>query len=170
MTLTQENKRKEVLVVAHHDFAKALSAHALFKVNNRAMSEDLVQDTFLKTWRYLARGGKIETMKAFLYHVLNRLIIDQYRKHKATSLDSLMEGGFDRGSDDFERLFAILDGKRALLLIERLPATYQKVMRMRYVQDFSLEEMSLSTGQTRNAMAVQVHRGLSKLKMLYSGM
>ena len=40
-------------------------------------------------------------------------------------------------------------------------------MRMKYNQDLSLTEMSLITGQTKNAMAVQLHRGLEKLKVLY---
>jgi DNA-directed RNA polymerase specialized sigma24 family protein len=48
-----------------------------------------------------------------------------------------------------------------------LPKKYQKVVHMRYVQDLTLEEMSLITGQSKNAMAVQVHRGLEKLKLLY---
>ena len=62
----------------------------------------------------------------------------------------------------------ILDGKKALILIARLPEKYQKVMRMKYVQDLSLEEMSLVTGQTKNTIAVQTYRGLEKLKVLYN--
>ena len=40
-------------------------------------------------------------------------------------------------------------------------------MRMRYVQDLSLKEIALLTGQTANTIAVQLHRGLAKLKLLY---
>jgi len=40
-------------------------------------------------------------------------------------------------------------------------------MRMRYMEILSLKEMSVITGQTTNAMAVQVHRGLERLKLLY---
>lgn len=107
-------------------------------------------------------------MKAFLYHILNNLIIDEYRKHKTTSLDVLIEKGFEPVSNDSERIFNMLDGKAALLLIQRLPVAYQKVMRMRFVQDLSLQEMSLITGQTKNTIAVQVHRGLAKLRILYN--
>ncbi len=167
MTSKQEAQRQKVLTKAHHDFEKALNLHAFFKVHNHALGEDLVQDTFIKTWAYLVKGGKIDLMKAFLYHVLNNLIVDEYRKHKTVSLDVLLEKGFEPSSDDSGRLLDILDGKNALFLIQRLPKTYQKVMRMRYVQDLSLEEMSLVTGQSKNAIAVQLHRGLEKLKVLY---
>ena len=121
----------------------------------------------MKTWMYLVKGGKIDLMKAFLYRVLNNLIVDEYRKHKTISLDVLLEKGFEPSVASSKRLFDILDGKAALLLIQRLPPTYQKVMRMRYVQDLSLKEMALVTGQSKNAIAVQLHRGLEKLKLLY---
>lgn len=106
-------------------------------------------------------------MKAFLYHVLNHLIVDEYRKRKTLSLDALLEKGFEPSADPSEGRVNALDGKTALLLIQRLPETYQKVMRMRYVQDLSLKEMSLVTGQSKNSLAVQAHRGLQKLRVLY---
>lgn len=165
---TQENKQKATLSAAHHDYYKKLSTHAYFKVHDRATSEDLVQDTFLKTWSYLVRGGKIEVMKSFLYHILNNLIVDEYRKHSTSSLDVLLEKGYEPSTDYSDRLVDALDGKAALVLILRLPEKYQKVMRMRYTQNLSLAEMALITGQSKNSMAVQLHRGLIKLKQLYA--
>ncbi len=161
-------KNKALLTTAHDDFNKGLNARAFFKVGNHQTGQDLVQDTFVKTWTYLAKGGKIDIMKAFLYHVLNNLIIDQYRKHKTLSLDTMMEKGFEPKIQETSKIFNVLDGKAALLLIQRIPEKYRKVMRMRYVQDLSLKEISLITGQTKNAIAVQLHRGLEKLKLLYN--
>ncbi len=168
MTKKQDAERHLTLTSAHNDFSKALNAHAFFKVHDHKIGEDLVQDTFVKTWTYLVKGGKIEVMKAFLYHVLNNLIIDQYRKHKTSSLDSLLENGFEPSINNSENMINILDGKAAILLIQRLPVSYHKIMKMKYVQDLSLKEMSLITGRSKNTIAVQVHRGLEKLKLLYT--
>lgn len=167
MTSKQEEKQKTILTLAHEDYGKKLNSYAFFRVSNQAISEDLVQDTFRKTWSYLVKGGQIEVMKSFLYHVLKGLIIDEYRKRKTSSLDDLMEKGFEPGQDNSEQLINFLDGKRAMLLIARLPEKYQKVMRMRFVQELSLKEMALITGQLKETLAVQVHRGLEKLKILY---
>ncbi len=167
-SVRQEKRRRDVaLTAAHREYEKGLNAHAFFKMQDREAGEDLVQETFMKTWKYLVKGGKIEIMKAFLYHVLNHLIVDEYRKHKTMSLDALLEKGYEPGKDYSECLFNMLDGKAAMVLISRLPERYQKVMRMRYVQDLSLAEMSLITGQSKNTIAVQLHRGLEKLKLLY---
>lgn len=168
MTQKQKIALQAVFALAHHDHEKKLNLHAFFKVGDHALGQDLVQDTFMKTWVYLVKVGKIEMMKAFLYRVLNNLIVDEYRKHKPTSLDVLLEKGFEPSVDTSELLLDALDGKGALLLIARLPLMYQKPMRMRYVQDLSLKEMSLVTGQSKNTIAVQLHRGLEKLKVLYN--
>lgn len=158
---------QDVLTAAHKAYGKRMNSYAFFKIQNHVLGEDLVQDTFIKTWSYLVRGGEIDTMKAFLYHVLNHLIVDEYRKRKTTSLDSLIEKGFEPSDADSGRAFNILGGKAAVLLIQRLPEKYRNVMRMRFVQDLSLKEMSILTGKTRNSIAVQVHRGIAKLRLLY---
>jgi len=166
--MKQMLKKERILTIAHNTFEKGLNLHAFFKVHDHEVSEDLVQDTFMKTWIYLVKGGKVEIMKAFLYHILNNLIIDEYRKHKAISLDVLLEKGFEEpNTGRVSRLFNVLDGKTAALLIFKLPPKYQKIIRMKYIQDLSLEEMSLITGQSKKTLAVQLHRGLEKLKLLY---
>jgi len=166
-TQKQTQDQTVAMTTAHNSYAVLMNKYAFFKIRDHAIGEDMVQDTFMKTWTYLIKGGKIDIMKAFLYHILNNLIIDQYRKKKTTSLDTLVEKGFDPGVDDSARILNVFDGKAALLLIARLPEKYKQVMRMKYVQLLSIKEISLLTGQSKNTVAVQTHRGLAKLRLLY---
>jgi len=160
---------KTTLTNAHTDFERGLSSYASFKVNNSSLSEDLVQDTFLKTWSYLVKGGEILKMKAFLYHILNGLIIDEYRKRKVASLDVLMATGYEPNESEsqIDKYTDAFDEHSAIQLISQLPLPYQKVMRMRYVQELTLDEMAKLSGKSKNSVAVQAHRGLEKLKTLY---
>ncbi len=167
MTQTQLKQLNTEFTKVYGLYQKDLYSHAYYKVSNREVSKDLVQDTFMKTWDYLMKGGKVNTMKAFLYHILNNLIVDQYRKHKTSSLDVLVEKGFDPLVGDTDSDIDIFDGRKALLLIDQLPEKYYAVMHMRYTKDLSLEEMSCITKQPKNTIAVQVHRGLEKLKSMY---
>jgi RNA polymerase sigma-70 factor (ECF subfamily) len=137
-------------------------------VNDRELSEDLVQDVFVKMWLYLCRRGEIVSIRGFLYHVLNNLIVDRYRKHKTWSLDQLLDQGYEPRVDESQRLFDMFDGKLVFRLIDQLPNTYQEVLRLKYARDLSYGEISRLTGQQRNTIAVQVHRGLVKLKELYN--
>jgi RNA polymerase sigma-70 factor (ECF subfamily) len=158
-----------VLTKAHKEYAGELKKRAFFKLSDRMLVQDIVQDTFLKTWKYLRKGGRIETMRAFLYRVLNDLIVDEYRKRKAVSLDMLIEKGFEPRSDDVSRLIDQIDGKIVLFLIGRLPAKYQKIMLMRYIEDLSLNEISQKNGQTKNTNAVQIHRAIEMVRSLSEG-
>ena len=58
MTEKQETSLRTVLTAAHLDYEKKLNIHAFFKLNDHALGEDIVQDTFVKTWMYLVRGGR----------------------------------------------------------------------------------------------------------------
>ncbi len=160
-------KLQTMLTDAHTEFEHGLLKHARFRVSDTGVCDDLVQDTFLKTWVYLVRAGKINLMKPFLYHVLNCLIIDEYRKKKSVSLDLLLENGFELQEDELERTVNQIDGEAAVALIETLPVAYQKIMSLRYVDDFSLSEIAVETGLTKNLVAVKTHRGMEKLRLLY---
>ncbi|OHA20920.1 MAG: hypothetical protein A2849_01910 [Candidatus Taylorbacteria bacterium RIFCSPHIGHO2_01_FULL_51_15] len=158
----------------HKEFIKAYEAHidalfqyCLFKVSDRELAKDLVQETFMKTWIYMGNAKKIESMKAFLFRTLSNLIIDEYRKRKTISLDVLMEEGFNPANDVSERLLDALDGARAVKLLQLLPDEYSDVIFMRYMQEFSLDEIAVITGESKNILSVRIHRGVKKLKELY---
>lgn len=168
LTAAEKLNLQLVMTAAHADFEKGLKRHAQFRVSDSVLCDDLVQDTFMKTWMYLVKAGKIELMKPFLYHILNCLIIDEYRKKKSTSLDVLLDKGFEPRNDDFDRTVNLLDGAAAITLIVKLPPAYQKIMTLRYVEDLSLAEIATATGQTKNAIAVKTHRGMEKLRELYA--
>lgn len=164
------NTIRNDMTVAHGNYEQGLSKRALFKTSDVEVSNDLVQTTFLKTLLYLQKGGKVDLMRSFLNHILNDLIVDEYRarKNKSVSLDVLLENGFEPGTSEFERYIDIFDGKGVTLLIPQLPEKYEVVVRLRYLKGLSLKEIALLTGQSENTIAVQSHRGLEKLKKLYS--
>lgn len=168
--LTAENRNmiRSEMSVAHDDFNSTLLRRAIYKTSDSEMSQDLVQTTFLKTIVYLQKGGKIDLMHSFLKHVLNDLIVDEYRKKKVVSLDILLESGFEPSFSDLEKNISAIDGRAIiLLLLPQLPKKYELVIRLRYLKGLSLEEISQITGQSKNTVAVQIHRGMAKLRSLH---
>ncbi len=164
---TYEGDCRSLLTEAHCNHEKALYQYSYFKLHNRALSKDLVQEAYMKTWSYLAKGGKIVAMKAFLYHVLNNLIVDEYRKKKNISLDLLAEKGFEPASKGTNAILDVIDGKSAFHLVGKLEDKYQQAIRMRFMQDMSITEMAEQTGKSKNMIAVHIHRGLEKLRVLH---
>ena len=163
---SKETVQELVLIQAHTDHEKGLHIYAFLKIHNHATEEDLVQETFMKTWVYLAKGGIIDSMKPFLYHILNNLIIDEYRKKKTVSLDRLLDKGFAPHSDTHAQECDTIDLASLLEQIKLLPEGYKHVLHMHYIEHRSLAEMMTITGHSKNALSVQLFRGLDKLKNL----
>ncbi len=167
ITSTPKVQQRIILTHAYTDYSKGLYRYAVSKTSNEALADDLVQNTFVKTWSYLERGEEIARMESFLYHVLKALIIDEYRRRKSASLDTLLEKGFEPSLDDMDRQIDMVDGAKVMALITELPPLYQEVMWLRYMKELSLKEIADITGQSKNAIAVQTYRGLEKLKALH---
>ena len=165
-TLERTARSEDVLAQAYKDFGKSLHNRSCFKVSDRALADDLVQTTFLKAWEFLVQSGKIDSMKAFLFHVLNNLIVDEYRKKKSSSLDLMVENGFQVAIDDSQTLVNEMDGRTATMLIPLLPEKYRNVVSMRYIDDMQLKEIANLTQQSENTAVVQIRRGIHKLAIL----
>lgn len=145
----------------------ALFRFSLSKVSDRELARDLVQETFARVWEYIAGGGEVQNMRAFLYKTLNNLIIDHYRRKKAVSLDVLQEDGFEIPVDMQTSMHESADGRRAMEKLRLLPETYRDVLIMRFVNGLELSEIAEICGETENAISVRIHRGLKKMKEMY---
>lgn len=167
MTNTALGHNKYLFEKAYSQYEKELRAYSLSKTNNKALAQDLVQETFLKAWSYIADGKEIETMKAFLYRILNCLIVNEYRKRKSVSLDEMHEQNFDpTDPEEIEHNIDEIDGHLLIPIIQKLPEKYQKVLLGRYHYNLSLDEISMMTKQTKNTVTVQLKRAVEKLKEL----
>ena len=146
----------------------ALFRYCFFKISDREIAKDLVQETFMKTWNYLTKGEKIGNLRAFFYRTLSNLIIDEYRKKKAVSLDNLQEKtGFDQGFDEEEILEDKIDAEKALLLLHQIGEDYKDIIVMRYVQELSIKEIAEIINESENTVSVKIHRGLKKVKEIF---
>ncbi len=127
----------------------------------------MTQETFIKTWQYLAKGESVDNIRAFLYRVATNLIIDNSRKKPVESLDQLREDtGFDPSVDDHQHLENYIDGTIAVDTLRQLESTYRDAIVMRYIDDLSPKEIAQVIGESENVVSVRIHRGLKKLKEL----
>lgn len=142
----------------------AIFRYCLLRVSDRELAKDIAQDTFMKVWQYAAKGEKIANLRAFLFTTARNLIIDYYRRKRATSLDNMMEQGFDVGVDATQSLADKFDGEKALALLGSIPEKYRDAIYLQYVEGLSVKEIAEVTLETENNISVRIHRGLQKLR------
>ncbi len=145
----------------------AIFRYCYFQTSNREIALDLTQDTFMRAWEYLQTGKTVGNMRAFLYRIATNLIIDYRRKRKATSLDTMIESGYDTSTTGRKEVESIIEGQEILKLVDQIDEKYRDVIIMRYIDDMSIKEIALAMGELENTISVRIHRGLEKLKKLY---
>jgi RNA polymerase sigma-70 factor (ECF subfamily) len=172
-TAKESGSHEERFLRAFEEYNDALFRHAFIRVSDRDRAIDIVHDTYAKVWTYIRSGHEVDAYRPFLYKVLNNLIIDEYRKHKESSLDLLLEEeGKDEGSFDelsqssVEEMINLIDGKQAFALIEQLPDIYREVLVFRYVDGLGPKEISDLVEQSENVVSVRLFRALKELKQL----
>lgn len=161
-------KSDEQFIESYNKFADAIFRHCYFRVSDRDLANDLVQETFIRTWNYIAKGNDIKNIRAFLYRVATNLIISEYRKRKPVSLDAMKEKGFDVRLDNREDMQVSVEVKEILQVLDKMRSKYREVITMRYIDELFPREIAEILNTTENVVSVRIHRGLKELKKILS--
>lgn len=166
--MRQEEALEKRFLEAYEAHMDAVFRHCSFRVFNRERAKEIAQEAFCRTWETLSRGEEIENIRAFTYRVANNLIIDESRKKKMTSLDVLMEEGFDPKDTRVPDAALSLDGKRVREVAAQLDPVYRDAVLLRYHDNLTPKEIAEITGETPNVISVRIHRGVNMLRVLLS--
>jgi RNA polymerase sigma factor (sigma-70 family) len=142
----------------------AIFRYCYFKTSDREKALDLTQDTFTKTWEYLASGKKIDNIKAFLYRVATNAITDGYRKKRSDSLDEMQEEGYDKSTDEHEKTLVSIESEEVMKYLEELDEPYKEILTLRFIHDLSIDEIIQITGESGNTISVRIHRAIDKMR------
>ncbi|PIR55258.1 hypothetical protein COU74_02550 [Candidatus Peregrinibacteria bacterium CG10_big_fil_rev_8_21_14_0_10_36_19] len=160
----QDKSIQEEFLEAYDKYADAVFRHIFFRLYDRELAKDIMQETFEKTWEYISKGNGVENMKAFLFRVAKNLLVSNVRKHKEQSLDVLMDGGFTPVGVNAEDWKISIDCNILLNYVDKLPKEYSEIIKLRYLDELSPGEISKIIKKSENAVSVRINRALQKLK------
>jgi len=169
--ISGDEKALEILINKHN---QRITSFIYSKVLDRAITEDIFQDTFIKVIKTLKRGAYNEEGKflPWVMRIAHNLIIDHFRRNKRMPKF--------QGSEDFN-IFSVLgddklDAERQLikdqiendlgLLIEELPDDQKEVLIMRMYRDMSFKEISENTGVSINTALGRMRYALINLRKI----
>lgn len=137
----------------------------LGKVSSRDEAKDIAQETFVRVWERLARGGQpIENLRAFLFTVARNLIKDHYKRKKAVLAGDLPEGAFEQiGTDEVAHDRS--EARMALEAIAALPPPYRESLHLHLVEGYPVGEIADLLGERPNTISVRIKRGLAKVRV-----
>ena len=161
----------EVLIKRHQ---QRLFSFIYSKVQDKDITEDIFQDTFIKVIRTLKRGNYNEEGKflPWVMRIAHNLVIDYFRKNNRMPKFS--------NTDEFDIFSVLGDGslnaeKRIIQeqiyndvreLVKELPEEQKEVLVMRMYKDMSFKEISENTGVSINTALGRMRYALINMRKL----
>lgn len=164
-----ENLRKqfEATALQHMD---AIYSAALRMSSNRAEAEDLVQDTYLRAYRFFDRFQPGTSIKAWLFKILRNTFINNFKKRanmpELVNFDQLRLSDSEPASPDNpeeEVIYRFVDNeiKNA---IEALPDEFRLVIELSDLEGFSYKETAEKVDRPIGTVMSRIHRGRRMLR------
>lgn len=140
------------------DFSDAIFRFILKTCRNKALAEDIVQESFLVLWENIEEINYAKA-KAFLFTTSYRKMIDIFRREKKNAdIENINPGNY-LANQHFPDLQQILD-----LALSKLPAIQKTVILLRDYEDYSYKEIAEITDLSESQVKVYIFRARSTMK------
>lgn len=164
----EREKRKEFEEVAL-PYINSLYHMALKMTKNTQDAEDLVQETYLKAYRFFHKFQKGTNCKAWLFKILHNTYINSYRKKvKEPKVESVSEDPFYgiHGNilDIEEELIKRTTRQEIKEALEKLSEEFRSVVILSDLEGFSYKEISEILDCPIGTVMSRLHRGRNHLK------
>jgi len=160
--------RVEKLAVLFERYQTMLYNFFLRLTGNRAASEDLVQEVFMRVLKYRAGYMGDSRFNVWLFQIARNAHIDHLRKRKATV--PLDEQFAETPSREPRPEAAYEAGQEADLVrraLDSLPVQKREILVLFRYQNLKLREIAELTGVQVGTVKAQVHRALKDLSRIY---
>jgi RNA polymerase sigma factor (sigma-70 family) len=134
------------------------------RVGNRPDAEDLTAEVFLAALRPLRVGATVGEVRAYLQATTRTVLAHHWRRTLGLEVTTL---------DDEHHDVAVADPaapsdapRRASAILEALPATYRRVLELRFLDSCSVQEAATALGVTPGNAKVLQHRALRRAAQL----
>lgn len=157
----------EALTSLYHELVVPLTRYAMSFTKDKASSEDIVSETFLRATRHCIVYGDIPA-RAWFYKVTRNIAFDMLRRKEKFEYGEMPET-ID-GSRDANPEISALHSERVETLANsllRLPEPYKSVLVLKEYDNLTYAEIAGIIGVSIDNIKVILFRGRQKLRNLY---
>jgi len=171
MIVMAENKYDEIFEAELLPHAEALSTFAYHLTYNESDADDLVQETYLKAYRFIDKYEVGTNAKAWLFRILKNAFINNYRKKSKqpakVDIDELIvaENDTDSYTDLRVEMFDKMMGDEVTMAINSLPIDSKTVILLCDIEGFTYEEIAKIIDKPIGTVRSRLHRARNMLKI-----
>jgi RNA polymerase sigma-70 factor (ECF subfamily) len=177
MVMTQENQAKRYEQIFEEEFMPQIDALYTFAYHltyNEDDANDLVQETYLKAYRFIDKYIEGTNAKAWLFKILKNAFINQYRRKskQPTKVDyeeiinfhDEEDTNYSSYMDLREEMFQGMIGDEVTNAINALPVDFRVVILLCDIEGFTYEEISKIIDIPIGTVRSRLHRARNMLK------
>ncbi|MBK7538044.1 MAG: sigma-70 family RNA polymerase sigma factor, partial [Myxococcales bacterium] len=139
------------------------------RTGDRALSEDVAQDTFLAAWRQLHQVREVHRLRAWLCGIARNLSLKARRKRaRETPVEDELEQS--ASADLFEQVSDRQAERLVRDALHRVPEIYRDALVLYYHEQQSAREVALALGISEAAVLQRLARGRQLLAAGVSGL
>jgi len=128
-------------------------------------AEDLTEQVFLRAFQTLSRyEGRGWPYSAFLYRIARNLLVDHIRHARPALPVEAAEAHPDPAPSADEALIQHEERRRLHQALDRLPADYQEVIRLRLLMSLPTNTAAQWLGRSEGAVRVLLYRAMQALR------
>ncbi len=158
----------EKLAVLFEKYHVQLFNFFLRLTGNRGISEDLVQDVFLRILKYRTTYKGRSKFTVWMYQIARNAHIDYLRKSKGElSLDDQWDEVMETEPTPLDRLERGQDAKLMQEALARLPLKKREVLVLSRYQDMKYKDIAELFGCQIGTVKAHVHRAIKDLGKIY---
>lgn len=154
------NNQLEKTYVLYH---RELYLYAFSLCRDHHQAQDLASDTFFQA--LLSLDEDKSYIKYWLFKVCKNLFLDNVRKNKEYSSMDKFEDMLTTKETPLDKVIDNEENKLLYNLVMKLNPSYREIIVLYYYCDFSLKEISKTTGLTYGAAKTLLFRARRKLKI-----
>jgi RNA polymerase sigma-70 factor (ECF subfamily) len=166
LLLRAQTGNPEAFGLIYDQFSDKIYRFIYFRVGHKEVAEDILSDTFVKGWQKINQINSPQALSGWLYQIAKNNIIDYYRLKRESIALSEVEEFLEDEADPVDSANLVFQEKKILELIELLPKEQQEVIKYRFFEDLSNEEIAYVMSKSEGAIRVIQHRAIAKLKEL----
>ena len=138
--------------------------HLLQRTGNAEDADDLLQETFIKVYMNLHRYSPEYTFGQWLYTIARNTFIDYVRKRQDDlPIDEKFSSPASNTPTPEESVINSQQRHQIELCIARLPENYRRLIRMRFFDEYSYEEIAVKLSLPLGTVKTQIHRARERM-------
>lgn len=157
---------KQALLEIYEHYSPEIFRYACRLLNDNNLAEDCVADTFLRLLIAVHGGVLLGNIRAYLYRIAHNWIIDHYRRHP--QIDISLEENFHTNPEDnpSDLVAQAVDAQRIRTALLKLPAEQRQVIELRFMENWSHDEVAVALGKTVEATRALQYRAVEALRQV----